>query len=270
MKLTGSNQSVEKTLHIIEALAESSVPMRLSEISKAVGMPSSTVLRMVNTLVEMGYAYQEENALKRYTLTMRFMRIGQMAAEHISFREIAHPFMVQISSETGESSCLAIEENHKIRYLDVTEGASNLITVRQRIGGSGMMHCTGSGKLFLMQYTDEELDEYIRIKGLPQLTPHTMVTKSDLCFELNETKRRGYAVDDEECEIGVRCIAAPIYDIHGRVAACMSISGPSSRMSRARYERELVPMLCGVTQKITDMMVGKRIVGEDIDLPAEK
>lgn len=264
MKLTGGNQSVEKTLYIIEALARSSRPMRLSELSKAVDMPSSTVLRMVSTLVDMGYAFQEENDLKRYGLTMRFLYMGQMAAEHISFRDVAHDYLMRLSDELGESGCLSIEDNHRVRYLDVTEGRGNLITIRQRVGGSGSMHCTGSGKLFLTQYTDKQLDDYVANVGLQPLTVHTVTNKKELVYELESCKAKGYAVDDEECEIGMRCVAAPIYDINGKIIAVISISGPVSRMPRLRYETEIAPKICESAARITQVISGKLSVESDV------
>lgn len=262
MKLTGSNQSVEKTLFIIETLANSSLPMRLSELAKAVDMPSSTVLRMVNTLVKLGYARQEEEMPRRYSLTTRFLRIGQQAAEHTDIREIAHPFLVQLSDKTGESTCLSICEKDKVRYLDVVEGSGSLIAIRQRVGGSAQMHCTGSGKLYLMQYTDEQLDDFIRERGLPALTPNTVTNKAELCHELNACRERGYATDNEECEAGVRCVAAPIYDYAGKIAAVISITGVLSRMQKIRMEMEMVPLVCQAAKDVTGILVGKRALDE--------
>lgn len=258
MKQTLSNQSVEKTLRIIETLASSPTPMRLSELARQVEMPSCTVLRMVGTLIEQGYAYQEEEGLRRYALTTRFLGIGQMAAEHISIREIAHPYLIRLSSLTGESSCLAISENDAVRYLDVTEGNGSLITIRQRIGGSAPMHCTGSGKLFLMQYSTEKLKNYVSRNGLASLTVHTLTTLEDLQYDLNNCLKRGYALDDEECEIGMRCVATPIRDMQGNVVAALSVSGPISRMTRLRYETEIVPQLLEAAHKTTRLVTGQK------------
>lgn len=261
MKQTGSNHSVEKTLKIIETLAMSPQPMRLSDIAAAVGMPASTVLRMVNTLVECGYAYQEKG-IRRYALTMRFLHIGQIAADHFSIRDIAHPYLLQISAATGEASCLAILDSGRLCYLDVVEGNGNLIAIRQRIGGSGPMHATGSGKLFLMQYTPEELDRFIEAEGLPALTVHTLTDKQGLLYDLEQCRNRGYANDEEECEIGMRCVAAPILSSSGKVIASISISGPISRMTKLRRETELVPMLCEAAQKISCTVSGEIVQPE--------
>lgn len=256
LKQTGKNLSVEKTLKIIETLAKTPHPMSLSSLADEVNMPASTVLRMVNTLVEYGYAYQEDNS-RHYALTMRFLHIGQIAASHISIRDIAHPFLVDISSKTGEASCLAILETNKLRYIDVVEGSGNLVMIRQKVGGSGPMHCTGSGKLFLSQFSTEELDSFIAQFGLPSLTMHSLVHKKDLQYDLDLCRKRGYAIDDEECEIGMRCVAAPIRDSSGKIIACISVSGPITRMTRLRYESEILPPLCKAANEITKKIAGK-------------
>jgi DNA-binding IclR family transcriptional regulator len=258
LKLSGGNQSVEKTMQIIEMLAKSNEPMRLSRLSREVEMPPSTVLRMLNTLVELGYAYQENEESRRYGLTLRFLHIGQMAAENFSIWNIAHPFLERVSRETGEAGCLAIKEINEVRYIDVINVVNGTLSIRQHIGGSGYLHSTGSGKLFLMQYSEKELDEYIQ-QGLPALTPHTLTTKRELMYELEKCRERGYAIDDQECEIGMCCVAAPLYDASQKVIASLSISGPISRMTKTRYETEIAPLLCKAANSITQLVSGLRL-----------
>ncbi|MEG0900644.1 MAG: IclR family transcriptional regulator, partial [Clostridia bacterium] len=159
---------MEKTIRIIETLANAMEPLRLSQIAISVDMPPSTVLRMLATLVECGYAYQEDSDMKRYGLTMRFTQIGQKIADHFSIRG------------TGESGCLAIEDRGQVRYLDVVEATQSLITIRQRVGGSAPMHATGSGKLFLAQYSEERLEAFVEQYALKALTPHTIGTLEEL------------------------------------------------------------------------------------------
>lgn len=252
------NQSVEKTLRIVEILAHSGEPMRLSELSEQAEMPPSTTLRMINTLVEYGYAFQEDNGSQRYGLTLRFLHIGQMAADHFSIRDIAHSHLVMLAQETGESCCLSIDEGGVIRYIDVVESAKSHVMIRQRIGGSAKMHCTGSGKVFLWQYDTQKLNAYVQEQGLSQITSHTITTMDELCYELELSRKRGYAIDDEECEIGMRCLAAPVYDAAGRIIGALSLSGPISRMSQMRYELELGPKLCEYAKRITERICGNR------------
>ena len=141
MKLTKGNQSVEKTLRIIEVMAASDGPMRLLDISAAAELPESTVLRMVNTLVSLGYAYQEESYMRRYGLTMKFLAVGQQAADRLSFRDVIHPYLTEMSKVLGETCCASREQDGRIYYFDVVVGDSkSALTIRQQVGGSAAMH----------------------------------------------------------------------------------------------------------------------------------
>lgn len=253
--MSKTNQSVEKTMRIVEILAKANSPMRLSDIARDAEIPASTTLRMVNTLVECGYAYQEENGSQGYGLTMRFFKIGQMVASHFSIRDLAHAYLLSLAQDTGESCCLSILDHDEVRYLDVVESAKNHVMIRQRVGGTAPLHCTGSGKLFLCQYPPEKLSAFIN-GGLRRLTPHTLISAEELEYELKISLERGYTVDNEECEIGMFCLAAPIYDIDHKIIAAVSLSGPISRMTNMRIELELIPRLLQAAKQITEKING--------------
>ena len=261
MSRANGNQSVEKILRIIESLAKASQPLRLIELAKRVDMPSSTVFRMLNTLIDMGYAYQEDTGLRRYALTTRFLYIGQMIADHSDFQGLVHPYIQELSNSLKEMSCVAIMQNDKLRYVDVVEDANNRITVRQRIGGSAPIHCTGSGKIFLSHFSDTMLDEFIKTHGLVARTPKTITDIDQFKSEIAKCRKLGYAIDDEECEIGMRCVAAPILDRNKKIVACVSISGPTARMSKERCTNEVIPELCRTVEKM-----GTKICGESPEM----
>lgn len=255
-KLSKANQSVEKTLQIIEVLAGEREPLRLAELSKRVEMPASTVLRMINTLVEHGYAYQDTQSL-RYGLTLRFAQIGHMISTQLRIRDVVHPYLMELSRATGESTCLAIEEDMEVIYIDVVDGADGMLKIMQRIGKRAPLHSTGVGKLMLTKYSPEKLNQLAQAKGLAVLTPHTLTSVQDLARELNIIAKQGYAVDDEECELGARCVAAPILDFENRIVAAISVSGPVSRITRKRVS-ELAPMVMGAANTISEMMAYKK------------
>ena len=232
-KLTKRNQSVEKTLQIIEFLADSREPMKLIDISKYTNMPSSTVLRMVNTLLEKGYAYQEADT-NRYGLTLRFTAIGMQLSLQNRIRDFAHYFLLDLSKETGESTCLAIEEDKEVIYIDAIDGGSGMLKITQRIGIRAPMHSTGVGKLMLTEFSPEALELLQQQKGLTKLTNNTLTTLNDLNKELDAIRVQGYAIDNEECEIGARCVAAPIRNYENKIVAAISVSGPVSRMTLDR------------------------------------
>lgn len=256
MKPAETNQSVLKTIHIFEALANQSEPMKLSELSRRVEIPPCTVLRMLNALMQCGYVYQEEDEPRRYGLTLRFLHIGQLASEHLSVRDIIHPYLHKLSQDTGEATCVAIRDGNVVRYIDVIENRVGTLGVRQTVGGSGKMHCTGSGKLFMMNFTREMLDEMVRQTGLQRRTEHTITDADALFSELALCRERGYATDDEECEMGVRCIAAPMFDMNQNVIAAISISGPVARMTPERIQRDLLPLLLETTKRAQQKVSG--------------
>lgn len=251
-KQTRLNQSVQKTLQIIETMAQAREPLRLADLAQQVHMPASTTLRMVNTLVERHYAYQDPVTL-RYALTLRFAQIGAMVSDRFSIRDTAHPFLVELSNRCGESCCLAVEEDMEVIYLDVVDGPDGLLKITQRIGKRAPMHSTGVGKLLLTQYTPQQLQALIDSKGLVRLTQHTKATPEELEAELAAIRARGYAFDDEECELGARCVAAPIRDYADKIVAAISISGPISRMTPQQAEA-FAPLLLQTAQRIERLL----------------
>lgn len=229
-KLAKKNQSVEKVFQIIEMMAQSREPLRLQDISLKVEMPASTTLRFINTLMTCGYANQNPNTL-RYSLSLKFMHIGSLVSSQMSIRDIAHPYLVELSRKCDESVCLAIEQDKEIVYIDVIDGPDGMLKITQRIGKVAPIHSTGIGKLMLLNYDSKQINQIIAVKDLKALTPNTITSKEELLKELAKVKMQGYALDDEECELGARCLSAGIKDYTGKYVAGISVSGPISRMT---------------------------------------
>jgi DNA-binding IclR family transcriptional regulator len=251
-KAVKRNQSVEKVFQIIEIMAKNKGAMRLQDIAQTLGMPASTALRFLNTLMEFGYVNQNtENS--KYYLTMKICHIGDLVNSQISIRDIVKPYLTEVCERCKESVCLAIEEDMTVVYIDVVEGRDSVLKATQRIGKRAPMHCTGIGKLLLLNYDYEKLDRLIDERGLEAITPNTITSKEELFMELKNIYYRGYAVDDEECELGARCVAAPIMDYAGKIAACISVTGPISRMSYERLD-EIGLIVKEVAEKISRQM----------------
>lgn len=235
-KMAKTNQSVEKVFDIIEVMAKNELPMRLQDIAREAGMPASTTLRLINTLVTYGYANQNIETLK-YSLSLKFALIGSIVASKNSMRTVVRPYLLHLAEQCGESCCLAVEENMETVYLDTVESPDSLLRITQRIGKRAPMHCTGVGKCMLLNYSDSRLEELARQKGLAKLTEHTIDTVDKLKAEIELTRKRGFCFDNEECELGARCIAAPFRDYTGRIVGAISISGPLVRMTAEKIER---------------------------------
>ena len=224
------NQSVERVLRILEVMAEGGGAARLQDIAGAVGLPASTALRFISTLMVEGYAEQDPETL-RYSLTFRLCRIAEQIRRGHQLRDIVHPELERLARACGESACLAVEEAGEVVYVDVAEGPESILKTLQRIGKKAPLHSTGVGKTLLLDRTDEELKALGGSAGLVPLTPHTIVSRDRLLEELRQVRREGFAIDDEECELGVRCVAAPVRDHTGRVVCSISVSGPVNRMT---------------------------------------
>lgn len=233
-KATSVNLSVIKAFNLIEVMAYQPGPMRLQDIARMVNAPSSSVLRLLSSLMSMGYVNQNKDA--RYSLSLKFSLIGRLVSAQTDLHGIIHPHLIELEQTCQESACMAIEQDMRVLYADVIHGPDNLLKTTQYIGKTAPMHCTGVGKLLMTNYSDSEIDRYIEIRGLRQYTEHTIKDKGELLEELNRIRSQGFALDDEECEIGARCIAAPIFDYTKQVVACISVSGPVSRMTWERLE----------------------------------
>ena len=209
-----SNQSSEKMLKILEFLARQREPIRLMDISKFLGINSSTVLRFLTSLVDNGYAAQDKET-SRYYLTYKICALSNQVLENVDIRRIARPYM----------------KDMKVVYMEVVESPNSTIRSMQRIGNIAPMHCTGIGKLLLFNYTEEDIDRLILKEGMPKFTEYTPTTKWELMELLKTAKKEGLAYDNEECEIGARCVAVPVYDSSGRVMAGISVTGPKTRLT---------------------------------------
>ena len=138
----------------------------------------------------------------------------------------------------------------EVECTDVVDGPDGILMVSQRVGARAPLHATGAGKLLLLNYSNQKLNEYIAVKGLRALTPHTLVTREALVNSLEMIRSRGYALEDEERELGARCVAAPVRDYSGRIVGGISVSGPTTRMSRARLEA-LAPLVMDMAAELS-------------------
>ncbi len=231
-------QSGEKTLSVLEYLVLKQAPVRLLDIAKDLKMTNTTATRYLNTLMDKGYIQQNPATLK-YSATFKIVALANHVSNHKDLKMIARPYLERLTREFGESTNIAVEENMSSVYIDVIRDTNSSLMAIQYVGNAAPMHCTGNGKLLLLNYSDEELEQFILKKGLPQFTENTYVTKESLKQELERIRRRGYAYDEEERELGIRCLAFPVFDAQGRIIAGMSVTGPKGRMTDERLNERL-------------------------------
>lgn len=235
---TQGNQSGEKLLRVLEHLVSADGAQKLQDIAKAVGMNSSTTLRFVNTLISCGYVRQDEETAQ-YMPTFKICALANRMHREDGLRKLARSYMEEVSILFGESVCLAIEEERKAVYVEVLRVKNQSLMAVQAVGNAAQMYCNGIGKLFLAAYSPEELEQYFEDEELVRHTKYTITEKGDLRKELELVRRQGYAYDNQEREMGARCVAFPIYDSTGKIVAGMSVTGPYSRLTDELIEPRL-------------------------------
>lgn len=229
-------QVAEKLFLVIETLAENGA-MGIMELSGILGYHKSTTHRLVNSLACLGYIRQDEESLK-YSLSLKLLEIGSKILEQTNMASLIHPSLKKLSEQTGETVHLVRREGTEAVYIDKVESNVSSIRMVSRVGSRIPLYCSGVGKALLAGLKDGEIREIWDASQIRPLTPKTIVSFDELMKRMDTVRKNGYAVDDEENEEGVRCIAVSLPDHHKEPVYALSISAPVGRMSEARI-REL-------------------------------
>ncbi|HEX3010429.1 MAG TPA: IclR family transcriptional regulator [Syntrophomonadaceae bacterium] len=243
-------QSVERTLDIIEALAEHDTPVSLSELAQTVNLNPSTVHRLLGTLMVRGFVDQDEHS--HYKLSLKIYYIGNAATYSMDIRKIAAPFMQELWNMCNETVNLAVLDQGEVTYIDQLE-SNNIVIVKMfaRVGSRGPAYCTGSGKVLLSGLTEDIFARYLNQTKLQKFTGDTITERVMLAKEIERVRKDGYALDLGERDEGVRCVAAPIKDQYNRIIAALSVSGPNMRMTASYVNNELVPLVKEMAGRIS-------------------
>lgn len=242
-------QAVERTLAILEVLAEEGVPMNLSDISQKVQLNISTVHRLLNTLISRDFV-QQDHQNSKYRLGLKAFEVGNAALYTLDIRATAKPYLKELVEQCNETANLVILDGYEVVYIDQVESTS-IIKMFAKLGSRGPAHCTGSGKVLLSSLSEKELDLLYGERPLRKYTQKTIATLELMKKELQKIKQQGYAVDDEELEEGVRCISAPIRNHEGKITAALSVSGPTARITTACEGEKLIDTIRETANKIS-------------------
>ncbi|MFB4301198.1 IclR family transcriptional regulator [Actinomadura sp. NTSP31] len=228
-------RSLERAFELLEHLADAGGEMALSELTEVSGLPMPTIYRLMRTLVNHGYVRQEPS--KRYALGPRLIRLGEGANRLLG--TWARPVLSQLVDEVGETANMAVLEGDEAVYVAQVPSKHSMRMFTE-VGRRVQPHCTGVGKALLSQLPDARVREILGRTGMDAHTPNTFTDQDALLSELRRIRERGYAVDDEEQEIGVRCVAVPLPGAPALTA--LSVSGPSARMTREAVA-DVVPVM---------------------------
>ncbi|MCR4588457.1 MAG: IclR family transcriptional regulator [Lachnospiraceae bacterium] len=234
-------QSAGRLFQVMEVLSAGG-SMGLLEISNQVGLSKSTVHRLLNSLIYMGYTRQEESTGK-YRMTYKLVNLSGQILDHSDIVQIAHPYLVKLMEETGETVHLVRRERENITYIDKVEPPTATVRMISHVGLSLPLYCTGVGKALMAEMPEEEVKKIWVSSPIEKKTDYTITRLEDLSAELVRIRERGYARDDQENELGVRCVAVSIHDHRGKAVYALSISCPIYRLSDERVKELAAKML---------------------------
>ena len=234
-------QSLDRIFLIIEELSNYPRGLALTELCAAIQLPKGTVSRMLASLITHGYAVQEPDT-KKYRLTMRLFEVGCRVAGSMNLVSAARPYLEYLSGVSEEAVHLVTRAEDEIVYLYKEEPAQSIVRMSSFVGLRNPMYCTGVGKSILAYLPETEVRAIWERNPPVPFTAKTITTLPAMLREIESIRRNGYAIDDEEHEAGVRCIAAPILDFSGNPVAAISISAPVTRMTHEKVQ-QYVPLL---------------------------
>jgi len=224
-------RAVERALQILSSFDDQHPERGLSDIAQEVDLHKATTHRIVTTLVNYGYLERAADGQK-YRLGLQLTDLGLKAIHRMDLRREALPYMTQLSQQLEEACDLSIFDRGNVFYIEYVQGPRAL-TVAAAVGQRLPLYCTASGKLFLANLPSKELDSILSAP-MTRYTQKTITDPGKLRQQLGQIRQQGYAVDDEELEVGIRAVSAAIRNQRGSVVACISIPGPTGRMSTDR------------------------------------
>ena len=246
-----SVQSLERAFDLLEALGDGG-EMGVTELANRTGLVPSTAHRLLHTLAKRGYVSQSTET-GRYLLGYKVVEVANGLEHRLErLRVVARPHLEGIQRETGETVNLVVLDADRVVYVDQVEGTRQ-VRMFTTVGTSVPAHTTGSGKAILANGSSEVVEALYAGRELPQLTDHTLTTLDALEADFARIRRRGYALDEEEHEEGVGCVAVAVFDHSGRPSAAISVSGPSARILGSNAAR-LGALLVDHAARVSDAL----------------
>jgi len=247
MKQTKLINAIIKASQVLEFLA-SNGESNLSTMSRELKFPKSTTLRLLSTLISVGYIEQNPENYN-YNISRKFVEVGLKVMEKYDFVHISRPYMLELAEKTGETVNLGVIDGLEIVCLDQVSSKHSLRN-DQPIGSRILAHCTSIGKSMLANLDEEEIDRLFLGKTFELVTPNTLINLKELKKELKLIRSRGYAIDNEEAVQGVRCVGSAIVNHLGKPIAALSIAGPSVRITK-KDANKLGPIVKETTKIIS-------------------
>ena len=233
-------QTIERTSLILDILGENPHGISVRDLSSRVRLPKGTTHRLLSSLTYFGYVRQDLKT-RNYFLGLKLVELGNLLLTQIDLRKEAEPFLRELVERTKETVHMVFLDRNEIVYIDKveTDHSPSGLRMASRVGLRNPVHSCAVGKVLLAHLPEEELNHIIEEKGLLKRTENTIIDFTQLKEHLKIIRTQGYAIDDEENEKGIRCVAAPIYNEVSKAVAAVSISGPAFRITKKVIQETL-------------------------------
>jgi IclR family transcriptional regulator, KDG regulon repressor len=245
-------QAVSHALDLLEQFHGEIDELGVTELSKRLKLHKNNVFRLLATLESRGYIEQNK-VTENYRLGLKTLELGQTFIRQMGLLRQSKPVLEDLVKQCNETTYVAILRDFNIIYLDAVE-TDMTVRVVPRVGSWLPAYCTAAGKVQIANMSEEELENYLSTKELKPYTVNTITDRNVLRKQLQEVAEQGYAVDDEELDIGVKCVSAPIRDYTRRIIGAVSISGPSMRFGTERMDKELIPLILKASTEISSKL----------------
>lgn len=244
--------SLLRGLHILSLFSRERPALTLTDISESAGLNKSTAFRAVSTLEKAGYL-ERDPSTKQYRPGLKVLQLGFTAISSLEFRQVAKLYLRRLSEETGETVSLSVLDGLEVVYVDRVRNRQ-IVGVVLGMGSRIPSHCASMGKVMLAHLPPDELSRRLDRAKFEPCTERSSHNRAQLESELAHVRQQGYALNDEELEIGLRAVAAPIWDHNGEVVAAVNVSGSARTISRERLIDELAPKVVATAAEISSSL----------------
>lgn len=241
---------LHKAFKLLELFGEEVPELSITEITERLQYNKSTCFRLISNLEEEGYLDQDPET-RKYRLGIKLFFLGNLVRPYRYLKEVAQPLLERLNEESGETVHLAVLHKGEALYVDKIESQRTVRVVVSQVGRKLPAHCSGVGKVLLAYLPADQVKEIVAEKGLAPFTENTITTYAQLRSELDHVAQRGFAYDNEEIEMGLKCAAAPVF-FHNQVTAALSVSVPGERFDVNR--EGLVRMVIHTAQELTRVL----------------
>jgi DNA-binding IclR family transcriptional regulator len=254
-----------KALELLNTFSFTERRLSLSALATRTGIPRATAFRLLSTLEASGFVTK---TIGEYQLGLKCFVLGNIVAADLDLKEVALPHLVALRDATRETTQIAILDHWQVVYLERVPSPQPVGFMRARVGAILPAYCTGLGKTLLAFEPEGDVSAWMATQTFKALTPHTITSATRLLKQLRAIRVRGYGIDEQEREVGVRCVAAPVRNHEGRVVAAISAAGPAERMPRALIDSQTAPAVVAAADAISADLGARSFRQHDAAVPA--